>query len=95
MNEVLRFIDLFWSRDNKYLFTQKCCYWFSVILSQRFENATIMYNPSEVHFATMIDDILYDITGVLDNSEDYVDWEEYRGTYTDSDFIEETCIKII
>ena len=66
MNDILNFIKIFQTPETTKVFTNGCCYWFAVILSKRFEQSTIMYNPVENHFATRIKDGLYDITGRLE-----------------------------
>lgn len=92
MKEVIEFIKIFQSPSNEILFKECACYWFSNILSQRFNNSTIMYNPDEFHFATMIEDTLYDIAGVIEDSSGYIVWDLYYRTSSDADMIYDTCI---
>lgn len=94
MTEVLQFIEVFRSTSNVQLFTQTACYWFAQILHQRFKNSSIVYNPDMVHFATKIDGVVYDITGVREDSQYYVDWESYTSYATDIDIISKYCINL-
>ena len=38
----------------------------------------IYYNPIVGHFATIINGVMYDITGVVENTSDFVSLEEIR-----------------
>lgn len=80
MEEVLNFIEKFQSPSNLELFSEIACYWFARILSERFQDSCIYYNPDRVHFATKIEDRLYDITGAIpiEDSEYYYDFNEYE-----------------
>lgn len=53
-------------------FTQGCCYWFAVILILRFNNATIVYDPKENHFAAEIGLRYYDITGEITEPHEWI-----------------------
>lgn len=46
-------------------FTNGCCYWFAVILRQRFKGK-IVYDPVIGYFACKIGDAVYDIRGNID-----------------------------
>lgn len=94
MSEVLDFIKVFNSPSNETLFTNCACYWFAHILVNRFPNSTIMYNPHQIHFAAKIRGSLYDISGRIEDDEDYLDWSEYMDTSDDADMIIENCIKL-
>lgn len=58
-------------------FTQGNCYWFARILAIEFMGA-IYYDSIVGHFATMIDGVLYDITGAVENTGDFISLEEIR-----------------
>lgn len=58
-------------------FTKGNCYWFARILAIEFMGTTY-YDPIVGHFATKIDGVLYDITGVVENTSDFVSLEEIR-----------------
>lgn len=44
-------------------FTGGYCYWFAVILAERFSGGQILYEPVEGHFVTKIANRYYDIRG--------------------------------
>lgn len=96
MNEVLDFIRVFQSSATILLYSETACYWFAVILHNRFEQSTIYYNPDRVHFATMIDGVLYDISGMIDEEEkdEYYDYEVYQDSISaeELDIIKNNCI---
>lgn len=58
------------------VFTCGCCYYFAVILSERFgsDGAVIMYAPKDNHFGTMIDGLVYDITGNVTSEYEWIQW---------------------
>ena len=56
-------------------FTKGNCYWFARILAIEFMGA-IYYDPIVGHFATMINGVMYDITGVVENTGDFISLEE-------------------
>lgn len=77
------------------LFKDVACYWFAKILKERFNYSSIYYNPNIVHFATEINDTLYDISGIVeDDSDDYYDFEVYCEESSESEIqdIIENCI---
>ena len=41
-------------------------------------DGVIYYDPIVGHFATMVDGAMYDITGVVENTSDFVSLEEIR-----------------
>lgn len=72
-------------------FLNGCCYWFAVILKERFR-AAIYYHPIDNHFAGKISDKLYDVTGEIDG-EGFVPWDEYK--YTDLTHARRICEQCI
>lgn len=60
--EVLAFIDEFKSATK--LFMEGKCYWFAVILKERF-SGQLYYDPIWNHWACLINDKLYDVTGII------------------------------
>lgn len=58
-------------------FTKGNCYQFARILAIEFMG-TIYYDPIVGHFATMIGEVLYDITGVVENTSNFISIEEIR-----------------
>jgi len=78
-NEVLEFIEKFKQYEQGDVlhrtFTNGYCYYFAIILQERF-GGEILYDPIEGHFVTRIlDDYfgihLYDITGEVTNKYDW------------------------
>lgn len=94
MESILEFIRIFNSSENIELFTDNACYWFAIILSNRFSNSKIVYDPHQIHFATKIGNHIYDITGIVEYDEDYVDWLEYQEYADDTDLIIQMCINM-
>ena len=108
--KVLDFINNFkgsFPKELEWTFYNGYCYWFALILATRF-SGEIWFNPKIVHFATMIDDDLYDIygrvepgicpiTGFKDKSEDdWVSWLEFQYTHYEAvESIVNSCIKKI
>lgn len=59
------------------IFTSGCCYWMAYILAERFrdDDAIIMYDEVMNHFGTMIDGVVYDITGDVTGFYDWQPWD--------------------
>ena len=59
-------------------FTNGCCYWFSVILTERFKDkgAEIMYDEINNHFGTRIFNRVYDITGDVTEEYSWFRWND-------------------
>lgn len=103
---VLKFINGFktlnYTDSIEYTFLRGYCYWFAVILFERFKNeyqCEIWFDPEWIHFATRIDYELYDITGEVQFTNDFVPWEQYKSDMIakgNDDIITDltnTCIK--
>lgn len=78
INDIMIFLKRFKNSDNiKEVFTCGCCYWFAAILFSRFnrDGATIMYDEIANHFGTKVRDRVYDITGDVTDSYQWVVWE--------------------
>lgn len=76
--EVLKFIDALRSVHKEAMidvFSNGCCYWFAVILCDRFDGE-MYYLEVENHWITKIGDRFYDVTGEVsgDNAER---WSEF------------------
>lgn len=72
-------------------FTGGFCYWFAVILAERFSGGQILYEPVEGHFVTRIASRYYDIRG--DVTEQYEGKEFYdEQTCVETDSILRGCI---
>lgn len=77
---VLTFINKFKIAHKEELedvFIHGYCYWFAHILATRFKG-TLYYNPVKIHFATMIKDKLYDITGEIKDKTNWMTWTQYQ-----------------
>ena len=76
---ILQFIKKFSDFGNQVLecFTEGNCFWFAMVLAIEFAGE-IYYDPIVGHFATMIDGVMYDITGAVENTSDFVSLEEIR-----------------
>lgn len=70
--DVLYFIKKFESAQK--LFMEGRCYWFAFILKERFDGK-LMYHQIRNHWACLIDDTLYDVTGQID-SEGFYPWPD-------------------
>lgn len=67
-------------RDIDVVFTSGCCYWFAVILHQRFPHSRIMYDVIGNHFVTEIGGRLYDVTGDVTGKYDVIPWDTFKNT---------------
>lgn len=78
MNLILDFISKFNSVADK--FTNGWCYYFSVILCDRFyqDNPEIYYDPIANHFVTRINDVYYDANGIYYDYTILYKWDEYH-----------------
>ena len=76
---ILQFIKKFSDFGNQIVecFTEGNCFWFAMVLAMEFVGE-IYYDPIVGHFATMIDGTMYDITGVVKNTGDFISLEEIR-----------------
>ena len=79
--EVAKFLKRFHlNQDVDAVFTCGCCYWFAVILHQRFPDSRIMYDVVGNHFATEIGGRLYDVTGDVTGKYDVIPWDTFKNT---------------
>ena len=92
--EVIHFIEAVkkdYPVEMEYVFSNGFCYWFAKILEIRF-NGKIYFNPRIIHFATLIDNQLFDIKGIVDDLDDvWYEWDEYQMTHGVDD-IYSSCI---
>ena len=74
---ILCFIKKFSDFGNQVVecFTKGNCFWFAMVLAMEFAGETY-YDPIVGHFATMINGVLYDITGAVENTGDFISLEE-------------------
>lgn len=75
MNEVLEFIqrrfkdDCCWMSGN--------CYYFAIILKDRFSKGKIFYDVIDGHFLFEYQNILYDWNGVVNSVGYLVEWDKF------------------
>ena len=76
---ILCFIKKFSDFGNQVVecFTKGNCFWFAMVLAMEFAGE-IYYDPIVGHFATMINGVMYDITGVVKSIDDFMSLEEIR-----------------
>ena len=60
------------------LFTEGNCYYFAVILKERFEGGLIYYLPAANHFVFKYGGKYYDICGEYGTSEKAYEWEAFK-----------------
>jgi hypothetical protein len=70
-NEVLEFINRRFKVDCNWL--NGNCYYFAVILKNRFPDGEIVYDQIKGHFMFLLNDILYDYSGIVDSDYDKLD----------------------
>ena len=78
MKKVYDFLSKFQtSTDMNDVFNGDCSYWFAVILFFRFirDKAEIVYDEKINHFATKIEDRVYDISGDVTDNGIWIPWE--------------------
>lgn len=110
MNKVEKFIKDFKKASPEYLeytFYRGYCYWFALILAERFKGE-IWFNPDIVHFAAYIKTKhhtwLYDIYGMVrigfnpitgeEESGNWMSWEEFqKNNHEAVEGIVASCIK--
>lgn len=80
-NKVLDFISKFQNDGTIKTFTEGCCYWFAIILCERFNmsgnTTSIVFNPISGHFAANIDGNMYDVTGEIPQSDEWTSWDKW------------------
>lgn len=77
---VEQFINVFKTYHEKEIYNTfmfGCCYWFAVILKERFQGE-IYYLPIDNHFITKINNEFYDISGKIEPIEQPILWTEFQ-----------------
>ena len=76
-NNVIDFINRRFPTDCRWL--NGNCYYFSLILKDRFKEGIIFYDVIDGHFVTEINGIKYDWSGIVNESEKhiYVKWDKF------------------
>ena len=74
-NEVLEFIQRRFKKDCNWI--DGNCYYFAVILKDRFPEGEILYDVIYGHFVFQYDNKYYDWTGIHNPKGILVDWENF------------------
>ena len=97
-SDVLEFIEKFkfsFKKELEYIFTSGNCYYFSLILKERFKGE-IYYLPIANHFICKIDAEYYDITGVAAMNEKPISWDSYKATeIKNAQRVERECVYFV
>ena len=75
VNEILEFIQRRFKKDCNWI--DGNCYYFAIILKDRFPDGKIFYDVINGHFVFEYQDKLYDWNGVHNSEEFLVDWENF------------------
>lgn len=76
-----------------FVFYHGFCYWLAFILADRF-NGEIWFNPGTVHFACMIEGVLYDVFGEVEQKEEWTSWEKFQMEHhEEAQGVIDSCIK--
>ena len=94
---ILGFIDRFTANGKRKevidTFSNGCCYWFANILYNRFmldSRCAIMYDQVANHFGCLINNVVYDITGMV--THDY-SWEPWRDIHEKDPLLFERIVR--
>ena len=92
---ILHFIKKFSDFGTQVLecFTEGNCFWFAMVLAMEF-TGEIYYDPIVGHFATIIDGVMYDITGAIENTSDFMSLKEIRKDELLWDRLQRDCIDL-
>ena len=75
-NEILEFIHRRFQTDCNW--TCQNCYFFSLILKDRFPFGSIWYDVIKGHFVFLYEDKYYDWTGIIEPDGYLVEWEKFN-----------------
>lgn len=81
MDEVLEFVQRRFSIDCNW--TCQNCYYFSLILKDRFKSGKVMYDVVNGHFVFLYDGKYYDWTGRIEPNGYLVEWDKF-GEYDEA-----------
>ena len=78
--EIRKFIYNRFPYDNNWL--DGNCYYFAIILKERFPEGKIIYDVSDGHFLVRIEDVYFDWVGDHDFSKEiqekyFIDWDKF------------------
>lgn len=74
-NEVLEFIERRFKKDCNWI--DGNCYYFAIILKDRFPEGKIFYDVISGHFAFEYQDKFYDWLGIVNTDEYFVEWDKF------------------
>lgn len=75
MSEILDFIKCRFPVNCNWL--NKNCYYFSLILKDRFPEGTIYYDVINCHFVFKYENQYYDWTGAVNSNNCLVEWDKF------------------
>lgn len=75
-DEVLEFINRRFKKDCKWV--DGNCYYFAIILKDRFPKGSICYDVIYGHFVFLYKNRLYDWTGLYNNAGNLVEWDKFK-----------------
>ncbi len=75
--EIIDFIEKRFPKDSNWI--DGNCYYFALILKDRFPEGKILYDTIDGHFVTEIDGVNYDWSGVVSTRDYhyYVEWDKF------------------
>ena len=77
MNRIESFIKQFRDLGAENCFSNGMCYWFASILNNRFPGGEIVYDEVANHFGCEIGGQVYDITGNVTNTYNWMPWLKF------------------
>lgn len=99
--DIIDFIDNFKKQNKQVLekvFTEGNCYYFAIILKNRFPEISIVYSQINNHFMCLYDNHIYDIFGDITNNVEVRDlylWETYKNVdFIDYSNVVKYCINL-
>lgn len=75
-DEVLEFIHRRFKKDCNWL--DGNCYYFAIILKDRFPDGRIYYDVLDGHFVYFYDGLYYDWQGIVHESMYYIPWNNFE-----------------
>ena len=75
MNEIIEFINRRFPEDSNWLTGN--CYYFSLILKDRFPEGSIYYDVINGHFVFKCEDNYYDWTGIAKSNGYLIEWDKF------------------
>ena len=75
MNEIIEFINRRFPEDSNWLTGN--CYYFSLILKDRFPEGSIYYDVINGHFVFKCEDNYYDWTGIVKSNGYLIEWDKF------------------